>query len=328
MNSERLEQLLERVAVALEQLVSVSGNGLVPHPRPSPDTNLSEPSETAFDMSSSLADSNHQQTILEPFLNSKGISIKVLQPEDPSDQIIDSLSTFLGERYNALSSVLLKIKRAMQTGLPITESLKDRPQVDVSSVCQFCTRLHEIAFLEQYQYQRSPTYRVRAKTTTLPKAQRFFGGQWLERFILQKVKAIHAQISAEFSDNISFEFLINPQIVLPNGDDFELDVLVSMGDAIYWIEAKSGDYQQHVSKYSKFARALGLDYEHSLMVLTDVADDRCDALSSLFAMTVCNLHTFEERLLSVVRTDTRFKGRAASGPPLSLNVSSQKISCL
>jgi hypothetical protein len=304
MNSERLEQLLERIAVALEQLASVSGNGLMPHPRPLPDTKLSESSETAVEMPSSLAGNNHRQTVLEPFLNSKGILIKVLQPEDPSDQIIDSLSIFLGERYNALSSVLLKIKRAMQMGLPITESLKDCSQVDVSSVCQFCTRLHEIAFLEQYQYQRSPTYLIRAKTTTLPRAQRFFGGQWLERFILQKVKAIHAQISAEIGGDVPFEFLINPQIILPNGDDFELDVLVSMGDAIYWIEAKSGDYQQHVSKYSKFARALGLDYEHSLMVLTDIADDRCDALSSLFAMTVCSLHAFEERLLSVVRSDT------------------------
>ncbi|MBP9218686.1 MAG: hypothetical protein KBD39_09440 [Sterolibacterium sp.] len=309
MNSERLEQLLERIAVALEQLVSVSGGGLRPHPKPLLDTEPSEPSETDVDIPPDLVVDDHRQPVLEPFLNSKGISIKVLQPEDPSDQIIDSLAIFLGERYNALSPVLLKIKRAMQTGLPITESLKDRPQVDVSSVCQFCTRLHEIAFLEQYQYQRSPVYLVRAKTTTLPKAQRFFGGQWLERFILQKVKAIHAQISAEVSGgDISFEFLINPQIVLSNGDDFELDVLVSMGDAIYWIEAKSGDYQQHVSKYSKFARILGLDCEHSIMVLTDVADDRCDALSSLFAMMVCNLHGFEEKLLSVVRTDIAQQG--------------------
>jgi len=311
MNSERVEQLLERIAVALEQLVSISDNRLLLHPATSSDTALSKSSETAAEVLSGPADGEHGQAVLEPFLNSKGISIKVLQPEDPSDQIIDSLSIFLGERYNALSSVLLKIKRAMQTGLPITESLKGRPQVDVSSVCQFCNRLHEIAFLEQYQYQRSPMYLIRAKTTTLPKAQRFFGGQWLERFILQKVKAIHAQISAEVGSVVPFEFLINPQIVLPNGDDFELDVLVSMGDAIYWIEAKSGDYQQYINKYSKFARTLGLDYEHSLMVLTDVVDDLCDELSSLFAMTVCNLHGFEEKLLSVVRTDIAQQGAPA-----------------
>lgn len=127
----------------------------------------------------------------------------------------------------------------MQTGMPITESLKNRPQQDVSSVCQFCTRLHKVAFLEQYQYFQSPVYLIKAKTTTLPKAQRFFSGQWLKRFILQKVKAVHAQVASEITGELGFEYLINPQITLPNGDDFELDILAAMGAFVYWIEAKS-----------------------------------------------------------------------------------------
>ncbi|WP_205409786.1 hypothetical protein [Pseudothauera hydrothermalis] len=110
-----------------------------------------------------------------------------------------------------------------------------------------------------------------------------------------------------------FEYLINPQIILPNGDDFELDILAAIGSSIYWIEAKSGDYQQHVAKYSKFARLLGLDFDHSFMVLTDVPDSRCDALSSLFSMTVCTLRTFEERLLVVARNDTAQQSAPADG---------------
>ncbi|MGC8989204.1 MAG: hypothetical protein ACP5MD_03695, partial [Verrucomicrobiia bacterium] len=223
------------------------------------------------------------------------------------------LSLYLGERYDALSGLLAKIKRAMQNGMPITESLKNRSQQDISSACQFFTRLHEVAFLEQYQYFRSPTYLIKAKTTTLPTAQRFFGGQWLERFILQKIKSVHGQLAAEVNGHLDFEYLINPQIVLPNGDDFELDILAAIGSSIYWIEAKSGDYQQHVNKYSKFSRVLGLDYAHSMMVLTDVSDDRCEALSSLFSMTVCNLKSFEETLLSVARSDTAQQIAAADG---------------
>ncbi|MCX7667238.1 MAG: hypothetical protein N2112_17040, partial [Gemmataceae bacterium] len=243
-------------------------------------------------------------SFLEAFLNSKGIRIKTLPQEDPSDQVIDSLSLFLGERYHALSSLLSKIKRGMQNGSPITENLAGRPQEDMSSVCQFCTRLHEVAFLESYHYLRSPIYIIKAKTTTLPKAQRFFGGQWLERFILQKIKGVYSQISSEITGQLAFDYLVNPQIILPNGDDFELDILARIGDSIYWTEAKSGDYQQHVAKYSRFARLLGLDDEHSFMVLTDVPKERCDALSALFSMTVSNANTFESQLLSVVRKDT------------------------
>lgn len=309
MNSEKIEALLERIAVALERLAGqVNHRGSFadgPHSR----ANAEEGAVDASPPNSGPA----PPSILEPFLNSKGIQIKVRPADDAADQVIDSLSLYLGERYDALSGLLGKIKRAMQTGMPITESLKSRPQQDVSSACQFCTRLHEVAFLEQYQYFRSPTYLIKAKTTTLPKAQRFFGGQWLERFILQKVKAVHAQVASEVTGELGFEYLINPQITLPNGDDFELDILAAMGSFVYWIEAKSGDYQQHVGKYSKFARLLGLDFEHSLMVLTDVPDSRCDALSSLFSMTVCNLRTIEEKLLAVVRNDTAQQSAAADG---------------
>ncbi|WAS06237.1 hypothetical protein LQF76_04945 [Gloeomargaritales cyanobacterium VI4D9] len=310
MSNDRIEALLERIALALERLAEQAHQRGV----------IARDSEGRPDAEDGVLDgwrpslSPPSASILEPFLSSKGIRIKVRPADDAADQVIDSLSLYLGERYDALSGLLGKIKRAMQNGAPITESLKGRPQQDVSSACQFCTLLHDVAFLEQYQYLRSPTYLIRAKTTTLPKAQRFFGGQWLERFILQKVKAVYAQVGSEVTEELGFEYLINPQITLPNGDDFELDILAAIGSSIYWIEAKSGDYQQHVAKYSKFARLLGLDFDHSFMVLTDVPDARCDALSSLFSMTVCTLRTFEEKLLTVARNDTAQQSAAADGP--------------
>ena len=310
MNNQRIEELLERIAVALERLATSGDARANVDARTTAHAALEETS-TYTDTASRAGSS--RSSALVSFLASRGIQIKVIPPEDASDNIIDSLSLFLGERYDALSGLLAKIKRAMQSGMPITESLKNRSQQDVSSNCQFCTRLHEVAFLEQYQYFRSPTYLIKAKTTTLPKAQRFFAGQWLERFILQKVKAVHAQVAAEISSELDFEYLLNPQIILPNGDDFELDILARFGPWVYWIEAKSGDYQQHVAKYSKFARLIGLDYAHSLMVLTDVPDDRCEALSSLFSMSVCNLRSFEEKLLAVARSDTAQQSAAADG---------------
>ena len=310
MNNQRIEELLERIAVALERLAT-SGDARA-------DVAARTTAQAALEETSAYTDTasragSYRSSALASFLASRGVQIKVIPPEDASDDIIDSLSLFLGERYEALSGLLAKIKSAMQSGMSITESLKNRSQQDVSSNCQFCTRLHQVAFLERYQYFRSPIYVIKAKTTTHPKAQRFFAGQWLERFILQKVKAVHAQVAAEISSELDFEYLLNPQIILPNGDDFELDILARFGPWVYWIEAKSGDYQQHVAKYSKFAGLIGLDYAHSLMVLTDVPDDRCEALSSLFSISVCNLRSFEEKLLAVARSDTAQQSAAADG---------------
>lgn len=301
MDVGRIEGLLERIAIALERLAARADRE---DPAPQPSARAGQGGTERCGAKSGEG-ARGKTGGLPPRARHPR---QAVPPADPADAVIDSLSLFLGERYEALSGILAKIKRAMPEGLTISESLRDRPQQDVSSACQFCTRLHEVAFLEQYHYLRSPTYLITAKTTTLPRAQRFFGGQWLERYVLQKVRAVWQQIAAEVDGELGFESLINPQIVLPNGDDFELDVLAAIGSNVYWIEAKSGDYQQHIYRYSRFARLLRLDTDHSFMVLPDVADERCAALSSLFSMTVCNLRSFEERLLSVARQDTAAEG--------------------
>lgn len=313
MTPEEHRQLLERIACSLEkieELLASTPNGTrVRTTGPTQEQSHHDDShpETTSDLNEQRDD------LVEAFIISKGIQIKVRKPEDAADGVIDSLSIFLGERYSALRNILMKIKRSMQNGSPITEQLSKMAQEDISSVCQFCSRLHSIAFLEQYKYFRSPQYTIRAKTTTLPKAQMFFGGQWLERFTLQKLKQAHSIAQAEAGEHIEFQYLLNPQVILPNGDDFELDIIAVIGGCPFWIEAKSGDYQQHVQKYSRLARQLGLDYAHSMMVLTDVVDEQCDALSSLFSMTVANLNTFSDRVLTTLRKETQTKAEQDAG---------------
>ena len=110
-------------------------------------------------------------------------------------------------------------------------------------------------------------------------------------------------VSKELDKDLEFSYLLNPQVILPNGDDFELDLIFHVNDSYYWIEAKSGDYQQHISKYSKMSRILNLDFEHSIMVLTDISPDKSAALTSLFSMTVSSLSQLEEMLIETIKAD-------------------------
>ncbi len=239
--------------------------------------------------------------VIIDFLESRGIKVKNVPTEDEADNIINSLSRFLGENYYSLRELLARIKRNMQQGSTFSLSLKEYVQKDVSNVCQFCKRLHDIAFLEEYKYFKSPQYLIRAKATTLPTANSFFSGKWLERFVLLAVKECVSLISSNLEKDIDFSYLLNPQIILPNGDDFELDLICHVNGFFFWIEAKSGDYQQHISKYSKISKILDLDSKHSIMVLPDISEDRCTALTSLFSMTVCSLSRLEEVLIEIIR---------------------------
>lgn len=304
-NNETIK-LLERIATALEKIaVSLGNQANCTHPGTISEDKKVVESSVEIDNAQDIdaMEVAEEFDVIEKFLNARSIHIKTIPPEDAADEVINSLSEFLGKNYDGLRELLVKIKRSMQQGGFITLSLKDYTQKNVSNVCQFSTRLHEIAFLEQYKYFKSPQYLIKAKTTTLPTAQNFFSGKWLERFVLLSVQKAVNLISKELDKEFEFSYLLNPQVSLPNGDDFELDLIFHVNDSFYWIEAKSGDYQQHISKYSKMSRILNLDFEHSIMVLTDIAPYKSSALTSLFSMSVLSLTQLEETLIEIIKND-------------------------
>lgn len=299
MENEKVINLLARIATSLERIAdSVEANKT---------STVAENVEISDD---ELIEEGREENItneedaIEVFLNARNIRIKTIPPEDAADDVINSLSEFLGNNYSGLHELLSKIKRKMQKGEFLTLSIKEYPQKDVSNVCQFCTRLHDIAFLEQYKYFKSPQFLIKAKTSTLPKAQNFFSGQWLERYVLLSVYKAVNLVSRELDKELEFTYLLNPQIILPNGDDFELDLLFQVNGTFYWIEAKSGDYQQHISKYYRISQMLNLNSEQSIMVLTDFSSDKLDALTKLFSMRVCSLSQLEEFLIETLKKDT------------------------
>ncbi len=241
--------------------------------------------------------------VLIDFLESRDIIIRAFSTEDPADDVINSLAKFLGENYDSLRELLARIKRHMQTGSQFSLSLKTYIPKDINNICKFCTRLYDIAFLEKYDYSKAPQYLIKAKPTTLSTAQNFFSGKWLERFVFLAVQRCISLISTELERDIVFSCLLNPQIVLPNGDDFELDLICYIDGSFFWIEAKSASYQQHINKYSKISKLLNLDFKHAIMVLPDISEDRCVELTSIFSMTVCPLSRLEGVLAEAIRKD-------------------------
>jgi hypothetical protein len=233
----------------------------------------------------------------------RGITIKHIPAEAAFDPVLNSLAGYLGAHYETVKPLYQQIKRNMQQGDDFTLILKDEPSEVISRICQFANKLYDVAFLEQYRYLRSPHYLLKAKTTRLPTAQNFFSGQWLERYIVQQVQAAISTIRAQTDQPIDFGYIINPQILLPNGQDGELDLIFHVNGVIYWIETKSGDYQQHISKYSTLAKTLNLDPNHALMVLTDIPASRSAELTALFRMGVCSLSEFDQGLMATLQAE-------------------------
>jgi len=278
-----------------------SSTSLIPPVEPT-----GEPDEVSRDTGTetpdivAVKDNEQSANKIEQFLAERGITIKHLPAEAESDSVLNTLASYLGSNYESVKPLYQQIKRNMQLGDDFAISLKGEPPDVISRICQFGKKLHEMAFLEQYRYIRSPHYLLKAKTTRLSTAQNFFSGQWLERYIVQQVQAAINTIRSQTEKPVAFDYLANPKIVLANGQDGELDLIFQVNETIYWIESKSGDYQQHISKYSMIAKTLNLDVKHALMVLTDIPASRSNELTALFHMGVCSLGDFDKELMATL----------------------------
>lgn len=231
--------------------------------------------------------------ILIDKLQEKNITVKTYVDSITENTSLDNVAYFMGNRYNDIRKVYETIKRHLNKPNGFHLDLKNATQSEISASCQLCTTLYDIAFLSEYKYDKSPRYFIHATPNKIPIAINFLTGHWLEIFIRKTIQDSLKSLPA----TIEYTYLINPQIILPNGNDFELDVVFLINGEIYWVEGKTGNYQYYINKYSHVANMLNLDKNHSFLVLTDVINPNTTyILSKTFDMTIIPVEEFEEEI--------------------------------
>ncbi len=227
------------------------------------------------------------------FLRDKNLDI-INFSEGLNNQAINNISKFMGNRYDYIKDFLLELKRSLSTGRTVKMFLQNETQSKVSNICQLANMLNEIAYLQNYKYFNSPRYILYASPLRQPEVINYINGKWLEQYIIIKIKEILNKYGLK--ENTDYSYVYNVQFRLPNENNFELDILFKIKDEIFWFEAKSGDYQRYVHKYSDVSKnLLKIPKENSFMVITDITESGAEAISNLFNMKVTNLSTFEEK---------------------------------
>ncbi len=295
-NIKEIKDFLERIAIALETIE----NYLSTQQRESEKSdkkivaNKSNP-VIRIDKNSFVND----YTEIEKFLRSKNIKIKRINMDGGPDVTLDKIAQFMGDRFSHIKLFYSRIKRNLNTGKRFIMDLSNYKQEEIASITQLCNNLHRIAFLTEYRYDKSPNYMLYVKVNGTSQAINFFTGGWLERYVI--IMVIKAIESISLSKPINYSYLKNPQIILPNGDDFELDVIFKIKDEYFWFEAKTGDYQKYINKYSKIAKILNLDCEHSYLILTDITESEAQTLSRINKISIVNINDFFEVFRGVIQ---------------------------
>ena len=222
------------------------------------------------------------------WLESKGIQVTDYKTPDSSNITLDRLALFLGDRYDRLSELDKKIRQGVTQNHGVKFNLASSDQQTISDATNFCKRLHDYGFVD-YRYDNK--YR---KIHLMPHSKgagvSFLNGEWLERFVYQKVKQL-------LTDNeIEYHCLLNPKIKFSNGDESELDMVFTVAGNPLWIECKVGQYQDHIQRYSSLAKSWHISPSEIFLIVSDIDSNLATDLNNLHEITVANLENLTEKI--------------------------------
>lgn len=232
--------------------------------------------------------------IKDIFSNYKGIkknlenkNIKIKKVDEVIDEF-DNIACFMGNKYNLIKSIYILMKRDLNTKIGVKIDLKNKTQEEISAITNLCTKLYNIAFLEDYSYTKPFLY---FRTGQIPLGVNFITGIWFERYVYLTIKEMFT------SNNIirdKYEILTNVHVILPDNNITELDILVYYNNKCFWIEVKTGSYQKFVKKYSQLTTKL--KFNESFFIHVDIDMETANQLSKIMNMNVIDIQNLKKDL--------------------------------
>lgn len=287
-----LEAILSELRIVTAEL-QLLRNELKGTPSLRPEEDASSPSYEHESFAAFDAEGASDFAVFD-WLRTKGISVRNYREQTGADTVLDQCAVFLGDRFATLWRVHDAIRRCISGEGSFTLNLSSRTQAEIADSTQFCMMLKTYALLSSYKYNKD-TKTIYAVPQRVGKIINFFTGGWFERYIYLRVLSRLSQHDVESA------CLLNPQIILANGDDFELDLLFWVDNWPLWVECKTGDYQIYIAKYSNVRKQLGIPKSRAIMVILGIQDDLAANLTDLYDMTVANEHSFLRAVDAAVR---------------------------
>lgn len=225
---------------------------------------------------------------LRKWLLDRGVTIRQLVSESPFEESFDRLALRLGRDFENLSDFYQALKRRIG-GSPAPKSivLKNYTADKINRVLQFGEELRRNGFLKEFRYIK-PTRTLLFVPQPDGRVANFITGNWLERYVVITV----TEHLRKLYPGQTVEVLTNPRVTLPDGTDFELDVLIACDAAVLWFECKTGkDYPAYLAKYGLVAKkVMQIGRNQAAMILLEKLTEREKSNNSQLAgMSVLNL---------------------------------------
>lgn len=247
------------------------------------------------------------------WLGSKRITVKRVATSSDLDGAFDQLSLFLGQRFTSIQPFYAAVKRRV-AGSPYPRSLNmtEYPATTRSDICIFAKKLHASGFLSQCHYHKT-NRSLLFDPQPDGRVTNFFTGEWLERYaLLTAVRRAESRLPESQHPSTMSRVVVE----LPDRLETELDVLLGLPDRVLWLECKTSDWQNHVMKFGRVARHMGIPARQAALVLLEpLSPSEKKSASALSSMTVINPQELEAFIESAL-TDSPLSSSQTQAAPV------------
>ena len=293
----QLKDLLENLVPGV-----VSGSA-VPEPLPA-----AEPEAPAQD-----ATETHCGEALQAFMREKGFVITRIDNIVNESPIWLKLAQTIGSDYHSLLPIINALKVSQSSGSRIVVNLSRYAAVMRNACISFAKSLYKNALLVEYRYSSGPVPTLTMRVQKDGAIINFITGHWMEIYVYSMVREVLKNYAGLY--DIEVESYSNVQFMMNEKMVFELDILCFINSIPVWVECKTGEFQQHIVKYKKFASSNDISLENSFLVLAGVSADQAKNISDIHSYNVVNLNNFREVFSRAVASICLKAGRKASALP-------------
>ena len=219
------------------------------------------------------------------WLRKKNFFIKASYVSSGLDKAAEKAAGFLGNNYERLTPFYEAIKRRIAGGHQRKYSLQDSPPRVINDVTKFGQMMKKCGFFSDFRYinhDRMVIFDVQNDG----RIKNFFTGEWLEWYVISVIRKFLNRHNIQLHKS---QILRRVQGELPDGKEAEFDLLIGLpGDRILWIECKTGEWQNYLSRFYKLNQSfLKIDPKYAaLVLLEELSEEERNSASELCHMQV------------------------------------------
>lgn len=228
------------------------------------------------------------------------------------DAELNNLAEFIGSNYEAVQPFLQQIKNRMQLALPFEFSLAHLSPESRQCILQLAQDLYRLGFFERCTCTTSPrpvfnrNQVLYIEVNSIGMVQNFFSGMWFERCVALRIGNLVKQVAHSYGLPEDCELFRNLQVRSRSDAQRELDLVVEAFGHYYWVECKSGDFEEGLHKYSTMASGHRLDSSRCFLVVAEpLSSKQVIAYKHNYSINVWPLVQLEARMLELLKIDAQ-----------------------